>query len=105
MAGFLVWAHRGASAAAPENTMAAFRAAEAAGADGIELDVHLSRDGVPVVIHDATLERTTTGTGRVAARSVAALQSLDAGSWFAPHFADEVLPTLEETLRLFGGGR
>ena len=105
MAKPFLYAHRGASAEAPENTLAAFCRAMAVGADGIELDVHLSRDGVPVVIHDATLERTTTGTGRVAARSVSDLQSLDAGSWFAPHFADEVLPTLEETLRLFGGGR
>jgi glycerophosphoryl diester phosphodiesterase len=98
-----LYAHRGASAEAPENTLAAFRRALAAGADGIELDVHLTRDGVPVVIHDDTLERTTDGAGRVAARSAAALQELDAGSWFAPHFAAEALPTLEEVLRLFGG--
>jgi glycerophosphoryl diester phosphodiesterase len=96
MSGFFVWAHRGASARAPENTLVAFRAAEAAGADGIELDVHLSADGVPVVIHDATLERTTSGRGAVGDRSAAQLQQLDAGSRFSPAFAGERLPTLEE---------
>jgi len=96
MSKFFVWAHRGASAVAPENTMAAFRAAEAAGADGIELDVHLSRDGVPVVLHDETLERTTDGRGPVGAVSLAQLRQLDAGAWFDPAFAGERLPTLEE---------
>jgi len=98
-----LYAHRGASAEAPENTLAAFRRALAAGADGIELDVHLSRDGVPVVIHDDTLERTTDGTGRVAAHPLDRLQMLDAGAWFAAHFAGEPLPTLEATLRLLAG--
>jgi glycerophosphoryl diester phosphodiesterase len=95
MSDFFIWAHRGASAAAPENTMAAFRAAAAAGADGIELDVHLSRDGVPVVIHDETVERTTDGRGAVARMGLAQLQQLDAGAWFAPAFAGETVPTLE----------
>lgn len=93
-----IWAHRGASACAPENTMAAFLAAEGAGADGIELDLHLSRDGVPVVIHDETLERTTNGTGAVGQRTLAELRGLDAGSWFGPSFAGERLPTLAEVL-------
>jgi glycerophosphoryl diester phosphodiesterase len=98
-----LYAHRGASAEAPENTLAAFRRALAAGADGIELDVHLSADGVPVVIHDEALERTTDGHGAVAAHPLAMLQSLDAGSWFAPPFVGEPLPTLEQALRLLAG--
>lgn len=98
-----LYAHRGASAEAPENTLAAFRRAVEVGADGIELDVHLSADGIPVVIHDETLERTTDGTGPVAAWSSGRLQALDAGSWFDEHFAGEAVPTLEETLRLLSG--
>lgn len=103
MADFFIWAHRGASATAPENTLAAFRAAEAAGAAGIELDVHLSADGVPVVIHDETVERTTDGRGPVAALTLGQLLQLDAGSWFAPEFAGEALPTLEEVLEWVAG--
>lgn len=103
MTELFLYAHRGASADAPENTLAAFRRALAAGADGIELDVHLSADGVPVVIHDDTLERTTDGHGAVAAHLLDSLQTLDAGRWFAAHFAGEPLPTLEETLRLLAG--
>jgi glycerophosphoryl diester phosphodiesterase len=97
------YAHRGASAEAPENTLAAFRRALEAGADGIELDVHLSRDGIPVVLHDETLDRTTDGEGPVAAYTSEVLQTLDAGSWFDPHFSGEALPTLDETLRLLAG--
>jgi len=96
MSDLFIWAHRGASAVAPENTLAAFRAAEAAGADGIELDVHLSRDGVPMVIHDETVDRTTGGRGRVGTLSREQLRQLDAGSWFSPAFAGETIPTLEE---------
>ncbi len=95
---FFVWAHRGASAVAPENTLAAFAAAEAAGSDGIELDVHLSRDGVPVVIHDATVDRTTSGKGAVSRLSLEELRRLDAGGWFSSSFAGEPVPTLEEVL-------
>jgi glycerophosphoryl diester phosphodiesterase len=95
---FFIWAHRGASVEAPENTLAAFAAAEAAGADGIELDVHLSRDGVPVVIHDATVDRTTNGRGAVDRLRLDDLRRLDAGSWFSPQFAGEPVPTLEEVL-------
>jgi len=98
MGEFFIWAHRGASSTAPENTLAAFRAAEAAGAAGLELDVHLSADGVPVVIHDETVDRTTDGHGPVAALTLGQLRQLDAGSWFAPEFAGETLPTLEEVL-------
>lgn len=91
-----VWAHRGASAVAPENTLAAFAAAEAAGAHGLELDVQLSSDGVPVVIHDRTLNRTSNGHGSVSRRTLAQLKQLDAGSWFGSGFAGETIPTLEE---------
>ncbi|NIQ98567.1 MAG: glycerophosphodiester phosphodiesterase [Desulfuromonadales bacterium] len=102
MSSFFVWAHRGASAVAPENTLAAFAEAEAGGAEGIEIDVHLSRDGVPVVIHDETLKRTTDGVGWVSDFSVAELQRLDAGAWFASEFAGETIPTLEEILEWAG---
>ncbi|MGE5147834.1 MAG: glycerophosphodiester phosphodiesterase family protein, partial [Candidatus Eiseniibacteriota bacterium] len=78
--------HRGAAALAPENTLAGFRAAAAAGVTAVEFDVRLSADGVPMVIHDATVERTTTGRGPVAAQSAAALGALDAGAWFGPRF-------------------
>lgn len=98
-----LYAHRGASAEAPENTLAAFRRALEAGADGVELDVHLSADGVPVVIHDDTVERTTDGAGPVAFFAAESLRELDAGGWFAPEFAGEPLPTLEETLHLLAG--
>ncbi len=97
-ADFFLWAHRGASAWAPENTMAAFAAAEVAEADGIELDIHLSRDGVPVVIHDETVNRTTDGTGRVRRMELRSLKKLDAGSWFSPAFIHEPVPTLAEVL-------
>jgi len=97
-ADFLIIAHRGASADAPENTLPAFREALRQKADLIELDLHLSADGIPVVIHDAKLERTTNGQGKVADRTVAELQQLDAGSWFAPQFATATIPTLAEVL-------
>lgn len=103
MSKLFLYAHRGASADAPENTLAAFRCALDAGADGIELDVHLSHDGVPVVIHDDTLDRTTDGSGAVAAHALGSLKRLDAGRWFAPEFAGEEVPTLEETLQLLRG--
>jgi len=90
-------AHRGASARAPENTLEAFEEARRLGAQAIEIDVHLSGDGSPVVIHDETLERTTDGQGRVGARSLRALRRLDAGSWFGPRFRGARIPTLEET--------
>ncbi len=96
----LVIAHRGASASAPENTLAAFRKALEAGADMIELDVRFSLDRHPVVIHDHTLGRTTDGTGEVAALPLRRLRSLDAGSWFSPSFSGEAIPTLREVCRL-----
>jgi glycerophosphoryl diester phosphodiesterase len=98
----LVIAHRGASGHAPENTIAAFRKAIEMGADGIELDVTMSSDGKIVVIHDDTLERTTSGNGLVWEKDAAALQSLDAGNWFAPTFAGQRIPLLNEVLELVG---
>ncbi len=93
-------AHRGASAQAPENTLVAYRRALAIGVDGVELDVHLSADGEPVILHDPTLERTTNGRGLVRALPLAELRRLDAGRWFGDAFAGERLPTLPEALDL-----
>lgn len=94
----LVVAHRGSSGVAPENTMAAFRRAADMGADMIELDVRLTRDAVPVVLHDRTLRRTAGARGRVRDTSVEELQGLDAGSWFAARYTGEHIPTLREVL-------
>ncbi len=93
-------AHRGASGTAPENTLAAIERAAMLGARAIELDVMLSADGYPVIIHDRGLARTTNAMGQVARRSLAEIRSLDAGSWFAPEFAGERVPRLEEALGL-----
>ncbi len=95
-------AHRGASAYAPANTLAAFRLAEELGADGVELDVRLSADGVLVVIHDDTVDATTDGHGRVRDMTLPELKRLDAGSWFDPRFAGERIPTLEEVVEALG---
>jgi glycerophosphoryl diester phosphodiesterase len=104
-----VIAHRGASAHAPENTLASFRKAIEAGADGIELDVRLSKDGVPMVIHDSTLVRTAGMNTRVADLTAEQLSRVDAGSWFnaanpartKAEFADEGVPSLRTVLELF----
>ncbi len=93
--------HRGAKAVTPENTLAAFRRAHADGASWVEFDAKLTRDGHVIVMHDETLERTTSGTGNVADRTLAELQALDAGSWFAPQFTGERIPTLVESMALF----
>lgn len=93
-------AHRGGGTAAPENTLAAIRTGAAAGFRMVEFDVMLSRDGVPLLIHDETLARTTDGEGRVCEHDFAALQRLDAGSWHGPAFAGERLPSLEQALDL-----
>lgn len=95
-----VVAHRGASADAPENTLAAFRLARERGATMVELDTRLTRDGVLVVIHDSTLDRTTDGHGRVIETDAARIATLDAGSWFDPRFRGEAVPTLEAALEL-----
>jgi glycerophosphoryl diester phosphodiesterase len=93
-----IFAHRGASRYAPENTMAAFQKALELGADGIELDVQLSKDHVPVVIHDENIKRTTNGKGFVSEYTVQQLHCFDAGSWFSGQFKGERIPTLEEVL-------
>lgn len=95
----VLWAHRGASGDAPENTMSAFRLAEQVGADGIELDVRLTADGVPMVLHDDTLDRTSDVQGALAGYSRKALQLADAGSWFSPPFAGEGIPELGQVLQ------
>ena len=92
----LTIAHRGASAFYPENTLRAFIAAAELGADMCEFDVRMTRDGEVVVIHDATVNRTTDGRGRVAAMSAAAIKRLDAGVRFGAEFRDERIPTLAE---------
>ncbi|MHA6692120.1 glycerophosphoryl diester phosphodiesterase [Devosia sp. A449] len=93
-----VQAHRGASAVAPENTIAAFRAARDQGATWVELDVALLADGTPVVIHDVTLDRTTSGKGSLGDIVAADLAGLDAGLWFGPEFRGEKLSPLPEVL-------
>ena len=93
-----VIAHRGASAYAPENTLAAFRLAAEMKADYFELDCTLSRDGEVIVIHDDTLDRTTPLNGAVMATNANLITKADAGTWFDPKFADETVPTLAETL-------
>lgn len=98
----LVIGHRGAPSRAPENTLASFGAALEIGVDGLELDVHLSRDGQLVVIHDADLRRTTNGQGFVHEYTLAQLKTLDAGSWYGAAFAGERIPSFEEVLDLVG---
>ncbi|MCL6482167.1 MAG: glycerophosphodiester phosphodiesterase [Firmicutes bacterium] len=93
-----VIAHRGASGHAPENTLAAFRRAVELGAQFIETDLRLTRDSHLVALHDETLDRTTSGHGRVEDYTLAELRALDAGAWFAPEFAGERIPTLAEIL-------
>ena len=103
----LVIGHRGCGAVAPENTIPSFKLALTAGADLVELDYHHTKDGVPVVIHHRTLGRTTDAKkfwGRsglkVAGRTAEELRSLDAGGWFASHYAGTRLPTLVEALEV-----
>ena len=93
-------AHRGAGKLAPENTLAAFRRGLAHGYRMFECDVKLSRDGVPFLLHDATLERTTNGSGVAGDQAWEALASLDAGAWHGPDFIGEPLPTLDAIARL-----
>ncbi len=95
-------AHRGASAYAPENTVAAFDEAVRLHAKAVEFDIQLSADGAIVVIHDETLQRTTNGRGRVKDYQLFDLLRLDAGSWLHPRFAGTRIPTLDEALLAIG---
>ncbi|SMQ60285.1 glycerophosphoryl diester phosphodiesterase [Devosia lucknowensis] len=97
-----VQAHRGASAIAPENTIAAFRTAAEAGAKWVELDVALSADGTLMVIHDDTVDRTSSGQGPLGELTAAQIGALDGGAWFDARFADERIPTLAETIAALG---
>ncbi len=94
-----VWAHRGASAHAPENTLPAFELAQVLGADGIELDVQLSRDGVPVVIHDERIDRVSDGTGNVRDYTLRELRRFNMNRKF-PAYGEVVIPTLSEVYDL-----
>lgn len=98
----LNFGHRGASHDAPQNTLAAFELAAQYGADGIELDVHLTRDRVPVVIHDEHVDATTDGRGLVREKTLAEVKELDAGSTFDPRFRGERIPTLAEVFEAMG---
>jgi glycerophosphoryl diester phosphodiesterase len=103
----LIIGHRGASAVAPENTMAAFRKAIEVGADGIEFDVRLSRDAIPVVVHDETLHRTGLRSDYVSCMSAEELQQVNVGKWFGcrhsstDEYSSETLPTLRQLLDYF----
>lgn len=97
--------HRGDRADAPENTMPAFQAAFASGLEFVETDVQLSLDGVPVLMHDETVDRTTDGTGSVADLTLEQLRALDAGSWYAPEFAGTRVPLFDEFVDALAGNR
>ncbi len=88
--------HRGAAGHAPENTLAGIRRAHALGVGWVEVDVKLTKDGIPILMHDDTLQRTTSCKGAVAARTLAELIDCDTGAWFQPPFAGEAIPTLAE---------
>ena len=94
--------HRGAAAAAPENTLAGLRRGRTLGARWVEFDVQLSRDGRCILLHDDTIDRTTDGRGKAAALDFDALRQVDAGAWFAPEFKGERIPAFEEALELLG---
>src|SRR6266550_152344 len=111
----LILGHRGASAVAPENTLAAFSRAILDGAQGIEFDVRLSRDGVPMVIHDSSLKRTASIDSLVCDLTSRQLQEIDVGSWYArasfeggspaTAYASEKVPTLAQVFQLFNSNR
>lgn len=95
---FIIWAHRGASGHAPENTLVAFQKAMAMGADGIECDLRESREGDLVVFHDPTIKRLTGQAGRIVDLTLSELKRLDIGSWFAPSFAGQTVLTASELI-------
>ena len=96
-----VIAHRGAAGYAPENTLAAVKKATELNSDYIEVDVHVSKDGHVIVIHDTSVDRTTNGEGRVNDLTLKQLKKLDAGSWFSKDFKNEKVPTLEEVIQVW----
>lgn len=98
----VVFGHRGAKAYAPMNTIPAFELAYEQGAVGIELDVHRSKDGHPVIVHNFTVDETTDGAGTVTEMTLAELKSLDAGSWFSDEFTGVQIPTLDEVFEAVG---
>lgn len=98
----VVFGHRGAKAYAPMNTIPAFELAYEQGAIGIELDVHRSKDGYPVIVHNFTIDETTNGEGLVTEKTLTELKALDAGSWFSEEFKDVQLPTLDEVFEAVG---
>ncbi len=98
----IIFAHRGSSVHAPENTLAAFELALQQGAEAIELDAKLSADGQVIVIHDQTVDRTTDGSGKVAQMTLPALRALDAGSFFSESYRGERIPTLDEVFETLG---
>jgi glycerophosphoryl diester phosphodiesterase len=100
-----IFAHRGSAGTHPENTMAAYIEAEKVGADGLEIDVHFTKDNQLAVIHDDTVDRTTNGTGRVKDHTLAELQKLDAGSWFSPEFHQEKILSLHQVLEWIQGNQ
>ncbi|MCX6055762.1 MAG: glycerophosphodiester phosphodiesterase family protein [Chloroflexi bacterium] len=99
----VIFAHRGACASAPENTLASFELAVKQLADAVELDAKLSKDGQVVVIHDPTVDRTTNGSGSVNRLTLAELKTLDAGGKFDPKYKGEKIPTLDEVFESVGG--
>lgn len=96
-----IYAHRGSSGTHPENTLSAFREAANLNIHGVELDVHLTKDGELVVIHDESIERTSNGTGYVKDMTLSELRAFDYGSWFSSEFSSEQIPKLEEVLQIF----
>lgn len=93
-------AHRGFSAIAPENTLAAFEIAIARGASSIEFDIQLSADSIPVIFHDATLDRITGVSGKVRETNLSELQTLDVGTWFSHEFSGQKIPRLDAALAI-----
>lgn len=98
----MIVAHRGASAYAPENSIAAFELAIELGSDALELDLRQTKDNILVVLHDSDVDRTTNGKGNINDYTFFELQKLDAGSWFAKEFSDQKIPSLQEVIDLLG---
>jgi glycerophosphoryl diester phosphodiesterase len=98
----IIIGHRGASGYAPEHTFASWDRALEIGVDYIEQDLQMTSDGVLVVMHDATLDRTTSGTGEVMAHTFAQINQLDAGSWFNAKFSDARVPSLRQVFERYG---